>query len=102
MNRYLQRLIIRSYTTDGRDGYRKGAKSFKDKKSNKTYGYMTEGLKKIGISSVKTHQNAPIFEEALTEMEERYMEYVDLMRFKVLFPREVIRFTQVLDKEETR
>jgi hypothetical protein len=102
MNRYLQRLIIRSYTTDGRDGYRKGPKSFKDKKSNRVFGYMTEGLKKTGVTSVKTHQNAPVFEEAYNEMEERYMEYVDLMRFKVLFPKEVIRLTQVLDKKEIR
>lgn len=90
MNR-LQRLIITRSLSDGRDGFRKGVKSFKEKKLNRILGFKAEAKRTTGINSLT---NAPSVAEAYTAIQEEYMDLVEFMRLKVLFPKEVSKVSK--------
>lgn len=93
---------IRSFSTsDGRDGIRKGQKYYKEKKLNRLiHGLKVESKRNSspGVNSMDSFQ--PNVAEAFTAMQEEYMDLVDFMRLKVLFPKEVLNLRLIIDKEE--
>lgn len=97
MTQFMRSLLcrLRSFSTsDGRDGFRKGQKSLKEKKINRIiHGLKVDGKRNStpSINSMKSFQNAPSVAESFTVMEEEYLNLMDFMRLKVLFPKEVIQ-----------